>query len=226
MNKEIRKHSAKTRFYIFVCIFLLLFIFSIYLHSIGVGLDDIKKIPQNRFFPIIFIFVYATISFLPIPFTPTSFLGGIFFPFYQALIYTLLGSLLFATLLFYITRFLGKDYVQYWIHKNERFHNLESKLEKRAFFQVFMLRLFFVIPSEFINVVSGLSNIKYRDFILATFVANTITLIFSVGLVRGQIKHDYVSLVASVLGLIICLIIPILFVSKFKKVLRNEVGMK
>jgi len=226
MEKENRLFSPKKKFIIFVGLFLLLFLFSIYCYSAGIKLNDIKDIPRSRIFPILFIFFYATISFLPLPLTPTSFLGGIFFTFQEALLYTLLGSLLFATLVFYMTRFLGRDYIRYLMNRHKKFKKLELKLEKGAFFEIFMLRMFFIIPSEFIGVVAGLSNMKYKDFILATFIANTITLIFSVGLVRSQIKHNTVLLIGSLLGLLICLIIPLIFFTKLKSFVNNRLNGK
>jgi uncharacterized membrane protein YdjX (TVP38/TMEM64 family) len=213
MKDNFNFNKARLRFIFLVVVFVFLIVASLYFHSQGYRFKDIEKMSNIPGFPLIFILLYATVSFIPLPFAPTSFLGGLLFPFYQAVFYTLLGSLLFATLMFYFARILGRDYVQYLIDKNKKFKRIELRLEQHAFFEIFMLRLFFIIPSEFINAVAGLSNIEFKDYILATVIANTITLIFSVGLVRGQITGDMFSLVGSVIGLIVCLAIPIIFVS-------------
>lgn len=224
LEKRSEAYRAKIKFKLLMSIFVFLIVFSIYMHSQGFDLDYLKEVSESKYGFIIFILLYATTSFIPIPFTPTSFAVGLFFPIFSAFSCAVLGSMLFSTIMFYITRLLGKEYVDLWMKKHKKFYDMDLRIKKNGFFDIFLLRLFFVIPSEFINILAGLSEIRFRDFFYATFLGNLLPLFFSVSLMRAGMHKNFVGIAASLLGLFVVLVIPLFFVSKIKKMFTEKIN--
>jgi len=192
------------------------------LHLQGFDLESLENISQTKYGLWVFVFLYAATSFIPIPFAPTSFAVGFFFSLISAFICTLLGSMLFAVVMFYITRVLGKEYIDLWLNRHKKYYELDLKISKSGFIDIFLLRLFFIIPSQFVTILAGLSAIRFRDFFYATFLGNFLPLFFSISLIRAGIHQNIIGIIASLMGLFIVLIIPLFFVSKIKKMFLNN----
>lgn len=193
---------------------------AVYLHIKGIDFK-IKEIGDYKYAPLYFILLYVAISFIPIPLAPIMFVGGFVFPFFQAVIFTLFGSVIFATISFYITRWLGRDYYEYLESKNQKLQSFYLKLRHDPFENLLLLRLFFIIPGEVINVYAGLSKIKYKDFITSTIVASIPLIMCCIGVIRGRLNHDWVALTLSIIGLAIMLIVPIIFSHRIRKRIRK-----
>ena len=193
---------------------------AIYIHVKGIDFK-ITSISDYKYAPIYFILLYVAISFIPIPIAPIMFVGGFVFPFFQAVIFTLFGSVIFATISFYITRWLGRDYYEYLESKSKKLQSFDLKIRHDPFENLLLLRLFFIIPGEVINVYAGLSKIKYKYFISSTIIASIPLIMCCIGVIRGRLNNDWIALTFSIIGLVIMLIIPIIFSNRIRKRIKK-----
>lgn len=212
----------KLKFGILIGLILICLGLAVYLHIEGVEFK-IEKMSDYKYAPIYFILFYVAISFIPIPVAPIMFVGGFIFPFIPAVIFTLVGSILFSTISFYITRWLGRDYYEYLKSRNKNPKESALKLRKNPFENLLLLRMFFIIPGEIINVYAGLSKIKYKDFITATIIASIPLIICCIGVIRARLTHDWMSLSLSIAGLVTMLLVPILLSDTIKDKIKNKI---
>jgi uncharacterized membrane protein YdjX (TVP38/TMEM64 family) len=206
----------KIKFGILIAIILACFAAAIYLHVEGIDFK-ITSIENMKYAALYFILIYVTISFIPIPIAPIMFVGGFIFPFIPAVIATFIGSLIFSTLSFYLTRWLGREYYEQLESKHKKLQSFDLKLRHDPFENLLLLRLFFIIPGEIINVYAGLSKIKFKDFITSTAIATLPLIVCCIGVIRGRIAHDVVALSLSIFGLAIMLVVPIIFSKRIRK---------
>jgi uncharacterized membrane protein YdjX (TVP38/TMEM64 family) len=121
--------------------------------------------------PLIFIAVYIIGTFF-IPATPFMLAAGILFGFKYGLIYTMISAGIGSTVVFYISRKLGKHWVEkilehkYLTHLNE----YNKKLEQGAIWDITILRIIPVMPFNALNVLLGISKAKIQDYIAGTLL--------------------------------------------------------
>lgn len=220
IEKEPNKNIRKIKFYTLVTFIVLCVIGSIYWHiqdySIRNSFNQIKESPHA---PEYFIILSIVLSFVPI--LPILFTGGFIFPFMPAVVYALTASLIFSTIVFYLVRILGRDYFESYEPKNKKFKKIDLKIREDPFENLLLLRFFFFIPPEAINVYAGLTRIKFRYFILSTLIANIPLVVCSIGLIRGKIVHDPFSFYSSILGFAIMLATSIIFSEKIRNKIKK-----
>jgi uncharacterized membrane protein YdjX (TVP38/TMEM64 family) len=216
MNNKIEK----IKFGILVTIILICLGLAVYLNIKGVEFK-IEKISDYKYAPIYFILFYVAISFIPIPVAPIMFIGGFVFPFIPAIIFTLIGSIIFATISFYMARWLGRDYCEYLKSKNKKPKKSYLQIRQNPFENFLLLRMFFIIPGEIINVYAGLSKIKYKDFITSTIITSIPLIICCIGIIRSRLTHDWIGLTLSIIGLLVMLITPIVFSKKIQEKIKK-----
>ena len=146
---------------------------------ITMNYKDIKQMNLQRLVSYISNYgKYAAICFLLIfslkpllLFLPSSMLsiaaGTIFGPIYGFLL-NMAGFFISATLGFYLSRFLGKNFVDK-ILKGKGV-NINSNLEKNGIKILFLIRFTPVIPFDAISYACGLSKMKYKDFIIGSML--------------------------------------------------------
>ena len=118
---------------------------------------------------VIFISLYAlnTVSLLP-PIGIISLSAGFIFGPLQGIIALMLGGLIGTTATFFIGRYLGREWIENIIKGKAK--ELLDKLDHNGFQVILIIRLIPLIPWEVVNYASGLSKIKYIDFISATLI--------------------------------------------------------
>lgn len=119
--------------------------------------------------PIVFIFIFilATVSFLPV--VPLDFVAGALFGTFWGVFYVVIGATIGAVIAFWITRTLGKSFIQKQLA--ERFVKLDKydkKIAEHGLGVMFFLRLVPLFPFNGLNFAMGLTKIKFRDFFIAT----------------------------------------------------------
>ena len=223
-----KKVGSKVKFAFLILFFLSLIIFAVHLERAVYGHSNesmnIKDFFNDKFGYIYFALIYTTISFLPVPVAPTFFLGALLFPISKAFFYTMLGMIVSTTLMFYLARFLGKDFVDEFLSKRKKAKDFERRIEKKAFLNIFLLRLFFIIPSEFISLGSGLLKIRFREYFLATLLANIPIVFLSSAMIRGLIRHNDVVFNLALGGLIIIGLVSLFFLRRLGHDLKFTSG--
>ncbi len=197
----------KIKFGLLLAIIITCLGISIYWRTIGFDFE-FSRFAQSYYAPLLFVLFYITISFIPIP-VPIMFIGGFFFPATKAVVLTLIATVIFSTVSFYLARWLGRDYFGEIENKYPKLKSFNEKLIEEPFMTILMMRLFFVIPGEIINTYAGLIKIRYRDFITATTIASFPLILACIGVIRSQINHDYDSLLLSIAVLVILIVIPL-----------------
>jgi len=96
---------AKFKFYLLIFLIVGIVVVSLILHAKGYHLNLYKYAQQLRsekLFPLIYILLFIVSCFFPIPFL--TFLGALVFPFYLAVILSIIGNIISFTIMFYLTR--------------------------------------------------------------------------------------------------------------------------
>ncbi len=136
----------------------------------GYSSGDIKEYLNSfgMLAPIVHIVLFTLV---PLTFFPDSILaiaGGMVFGLTKGTIFTMIGALCGGTLSFYITRTLGNNIIKRFIKKDISI--LGKQLKENGFWVILILRLIPLFPFDVISYSAGLSDIKYKDFFLATLV--------------------------------------------------------
>ncbi|MBB6215516.1 putative membrane protein YdjX (TVP38/TMEM64 family) [Anaerosolibacter carboniphilus] len=116
--------------------------------------------------PIIYIIMFTIVPLTLFPDSVLAIAGGMCFGLFWGSIYTMIGALCGGTLSFYISRLIGKNFIKNILKKD--LGELSSSIEEKGFFIILLLRLIPLFPYDIISYSAGLSNIRYRDFLLAT----------------------------------------------------------
>lgn len=122
---------------------------------------------QGVFAELAYLLIYVIKPFLiVIPSNIVAIAGGIIFGPVEGFILSMIGFFLSGTIAFYISRILGKDFVQGII--GDRFIKLDTNIREHGFRIMFLLRLPPVLPYDPLSYASGFTNILYKDFITAS----------------------------------------------------------
>jgi uncharacterized membrane protein YdjX (TVP38/TMEM64 family) len=116
--------------------------------------------------PLVYIAIYVLGTVLFLPGTLLSFVGAQLFGLWEGTLYTWIGATIGATLAFLVARRLGRDFVNQLL--SGRLHVLEQHLQRHAFMGLLVMRLVPVFPFSGLNLGCGLTNMRLRDFVLAT----------------------------------------------------------
>jgi uncharacterized membrane protein YdjX (TVP38/TMEM64 family) len=136
-------------------------------------------------------------SFLPI--LPLFlFVAGnaVVYGFWLGFLYSWIGAVLGALLVFFIVRRLASEKFMQWVYKHKKIKSGLRWFEKHGFGAVFLMFCFPFTPSAFINVIAGLSKMNVKTFSLA-LVLGKMVMIFIISF----IGHDFMKIVKKPLEL-------------------------
>jgi len=166
----------------------------------------------------VFILLYAinTISLLP-PIGIMSLVAGFIFGPLQGTIALMIGSFVGTTATFFISRFFGQRFVESLLKGKAK--EFQQKLDRNGFKVILFIRLIPLIPWEVVNYVSGLSKIRYRDFILATllgiFPAVVVQTFFADRLSNFNWKDPM--LIVAIGAFVLLVLVPTIYLTLAKK---------
>tara|TARA_Y100000034_G_C6847245_1_gene383919 strand:- start:697 stop:1266 length:570 start_codon:yes stop_codon:yes gene_type:complete len=183
------------------------------------GIINLEKISNTN--PILFIILVAITTFLFLPITPMSILAGISFGGLMGSIYTLLGATIGATILFEITRLLGRDFMYHFIKsKSKLLHNLNEKVRHHGIKTTFFLRIIH-FPYNLLNILLGLTKIHTKDFIIGTILGAAPTII-ALAYFGNSIKdNEYLHIILPA-GIVLLFIIGYLSKKRIKKIIKKK----
>ncbi len=118
--------------------------------------------------PLIYIILFTVVPLTLFPDSILAIAGGMIFGLVNGFVFTMIGALCGATLSFYISRYFGRDFLKKLIKKDLK--EFDNKLKDNGFMIIFLLRLIPLFPFDIISYSAGLSEIKYKDFFLATLI--------------------------------------------------------
>ena len=170
--------------------------------------------------PIIYIIIFALVPLTLFPDSIIAIAGGLIFGLVKGYIYTAIGAILGATLSFYISRKLGRNFVKKLTKEN--LDNVEEMTNSNGFFIIFMLRLIPLFPFDIISYGAGLTSVKYKDFILATFLGTIPGILVFTNIGAQSVNMGSGSFYISIGALVLLFIISMVLKKKFIKISSNN----
>jgi uncharacterized membrane protein YdjX (TVP38/TMEM64 family) len=119
--------------------------------------------------PVAYIFVYITLTLFALPGLPFTIAGALAFGALPATLYVAIGGTVSASGCFFMSRYLGRDFVARLI-KGGKLKEFDESIEKNGFKILFIMRLIPIFPFSGINFGAGLSNVRFRDYFFATTI--------------------------------------------------------
>ncbi|MDB8805987.1 TVP38/TMEM64 family protein [Romboutsia sp. 1001216sp1] len=181
---------------------------------------DIYTIKEYvKTFGVLAPFIYIVMfSLVPLTFFPDSVLAisaGLIFGFSKGYIYTTIGALIGASIAFFIARYLGKEIIKR--KSSDKLEKIERLIEKNGFYIIFLLRLIPLFPFDVISYGAGITNVKYKDFILSTLFGTIpgIAVFTNIGATSLNIKST--SFYISIALLVLLFTVSIFLKNKFLK---------
>jgi uncharacterized membrane protein YdjX (TVP38/TMEM64 family) len=132
------------------------------------------------------VYVVATVLFFPA--LPLTLGAGLV---YGVVVGTLIvspASVAGASLTFLVARYLVRDWVARRLKKYKQASAIDRAIEKNGFKVVLLLRLQPVLPFNMLNYALGLTSIRLRDYVIASWIGMLPATILYVYL--GTITHD------------------------------------
>lgn len=120
---------------------------------------------------IVYVLIIIASIPLPAPSTPLILAGGYVFGFIGGTLLALIAAVLAGTLMFFLTRKFGRPLVEKLVdpHHLAHFDHIFKKRGELAAFISFAIPLF---PSDIINIMLGLTKIKYSTLIFIIIVGH------------------------------------------------------
>jgi uncharacterized membrane protein YdjX (TVP38/TMEM64 family) len=106
-------------------------------------------------------------TFTVIPLLLVITVNYVLFGFTKGFIWSWMTSIIGSAIIFLGARYLFQD----WVTKKVD-QTLLAKIEKKGFRFVFQARIIPFVPTSLINILSGISSIKFNSFIMATCWGN------------------------------------------------------
>ena len=119
--------------------------------------------------PLVFMLVYAVATVLFLPGAVITLAGGALFGPVWGTFYNLTGATIGATLAFVIARYLAAD----WVARNSgngRLERLQAGVEEEGWRFVAFVRLVPLFPFNALNYALGLTRIRLRDYVIASWL--------------------------------------------------------
>jgi len=126
--------------------------------------------PLGPWGAIIFIAIYIVATVLFIPGSVLTLGAGAVFGVVWGSVYVSIGSTLGATCAFLVGRYLARDAIAPKIEGNERFAAIDKAVAREGWKIVGLTRLSPVFPFTLLNYAFGLTQVKLRDFVLASWI--------------------------------------------------------
>lgn len=189
--------------------------------SMNIGVEDIQDYVSSfgRLAPLVYIIMFALVPLTLFPDSILAIGGGMVFGLFKGYIYTLIGALIGATISFYISRKLGRAFVKKLT--KEKLDNIEELINSKGFFIVLILRLVPLFPFDIISYGSGLTSIKYKDFLLATIIGTIPGILVFTNIGAQSVNIGSNSFYISIMGLILLVLLSLILKNKFLRIQKK-----
>jgi len=164
-------HSAKISLF---AIWLMVLSFAIYSYlGSELSLSDVAGRLQEFIArhgvwgPIFYIAVYSFRSLILFPASLLSAISGLLFGPWYGILYTVIGENISANISFVVARYFGSGLIKHLGSRSKLIRSLDCKFRKNGFMAVLMMRLMYA-PFDLVGYMSGLCNIRQREFALGT----------------------------------------------------------
>ena len=133
--------------------------------GLAAGLDMLRALPGA---PAVFIGVYALATALALPGSVLTIAGGAVFGFGWGAVLNTIAANIGASAAFLLARALGREGIQRIV--DSRLQGLNRATAEHGFLGLLILRLVPLVPFNALNFGSGLTDLKWRDYAVATVI--------------------------------------------------------
>lgn len=130
--------------------------------------DWVRLFRESGVAPLIVLSAYVVGGLLVFPMTLLIVATAFAFGPWPALIYSLLGCLSSAILVYGLGYGMGRQAVARWV--GSRLNRLNRLLTRHGVFAVATIRLLPLAPYSVVNLVAGAVRVRFRDFVLGTLL--------------------------------------------------------
>jgi len=172
-------HSGRKRIIMFVALMLALIVLAgAWKWSPLAGYLDIDVISEwvgslsgHRLMPLIVVALYVLGGLVVFPVTAMVAITAVVFPPLTALALSVAGAMMSASVIYWIGRFLGRDFVRKVAGK--KINQLSRRLARQGLLAITIIRFIPVAPFSVVNLVAGASHIRFRDYFIGTLIGMT-----------------------------------------------------
>mgnify|MGYP001392892799 CR=1 FL=1 len=170
LKREIKKHIISVLTVIVILVILVVQLEKINDWFFVQGPAELKNLFGDLGYlsPIVFILIYITANIFLVPSYPFVFTSGIVFGLVWGTILSLIAEVLSATVNFVIGREVTYKHFMHKI-KNKKVLFIKLYIEKHGFGLILIVR-YLGFYFDVISYAAGMTRLKYRDFIIATFI--------------------------------------------------------
>lgn len=147
--------------------------------------------------PLVWVAIYLGATVLLLPGTPFTVGAGVLFGPVVGAVTALVGATLGASASFLVGRGVGREAVAGLAGR--RVQAIDRFLSERGFVSVLIVRLVPLFPFNLVNLVSGVTALRFRDYVLATaigIVPGTVLLAVSGGAIEDPTSPLFLGSVA------------------------------
>ena len=121
--------------------------------------------------------------------------AGYLYSFWPALLFSCIGAFLGTTTTFWLAKFLGQDFVHIFFEKEKTEEYVEKLNSKKAYAIVFLLFAIPGLPKDVVSYAAGLSEMKYKPFIILSMVGRLPGMMGSIIIGSMWHKEEYVGMI-------------------------------
>ena len=144
------------------------------------------------------IYIILQIAQIVISVLPGQFFqlaAGYLYTFWPALLFSCIGAFLGTTITFWLAKGLGSDFVHIFFEKDKTEDYVERLNTKKAYTIVFLLYAIPGIPKDVVSYAAGLSEMKYKPFIILSTIGRLPGMMGSIIIGSMWHKEEYVGMI-------------------------------
>ena len=141
------------------------------------------------------IYIILQIAQIVISVLPGQFFqlaAGYLYTFWPALLFSCIGAFLGTTITFWLAKGLGSDFVHIFFEKDKTEDYVKRLNSKKAYTIVFLLYAIPGIPKDVVSYAAGLSEMKYKPFIILSTIGRLPGMMGSIIIGSMWHKEEYV----------------------------------
>jgi len=166
--------------------------------------------------PIVYIVLFTVVPLTLFPDSILAISGGLAFGIVRGSIYTMIGAIMGATLAFFITRTIGNSAINNFMDKN--FKGAKNYTDKMGIEVILLLRLIPLFPFDIVSYLAGLSNIKFKKYIIGTIIGTIPGILVFNNIGQQIMNFTSFGFIISIILLVILFLISFIFKKKLSKI--------
>ena len=166
----------------------------------------------------ILLFSILPIFFFPVPILALA--AGISFGLFEGVLYTMTGAMINSSIMFLMAKKFAKDKVLEIFRKkiSEKWYNKIINAEKsNGIFIIFLMRLLPIAPYNVINYLSGLTEISFIKYSMATFLGIIPGTFVFLNVGDKAINVYSIEFIISIIGFVLLTVISFVLIKKYDK---------